>query len=268
MLAKTFQQPVASRRLLRACCPRLVSLTDKESGAYPDVRRLRAIEVNAGTGLPGLVLAARGATVDQTDIPAVLQLLRRNQDRNAKLVATGAGLLRAWPLSWAQVTCAATADGGEQPRPCWWPQTAAVATWSPPQLALCVDALYIACKYHEEATLATCVANLAQITGAAGGSVLFCYQQRDASAERAFLQRLVDLGVGVVDVSAYLEPLAAEEHPLGSTAGYEVVHDLFHGENVAESGVHAFVCTRGEASGAKGVGNERSQDTAKHACCD
>nr|HEX4313647.1 methyltransferase domain-containing protein [Kofleriaceae bacterium] len=59
--------------------------------ATRDLRGLRVLELGAGTGLPGIIAASRGARVVQTDRQSVaLHLSKRNAERNG--VAGDAGI--------------------------------------------------------------------------------------------------------------------------------------------------------------------------------
>lgn len=58
---------------------------------------IRAIEIGAGTGLPGLVAATMGARTTLTDRPHLLPGLRRNVEANAPALASH---VRVLPLEW------------------------------------------------------------------------------------------------------------------------------------------------------------------------
>jgi len=58
---------------------------------------MRVLELGAGTGLPGIVAAARGAHVVQTDIQSLaLHLARRNAERNGIAVEHRTADWTAW----------------------------------------------------------------------------------------------------------------------------------------------------------------------------
>eukprot|EP00268_Persea_americana_P015192 TRINITY_DN16911_c0_g1_i1.p1 TRINITY_DN16911_c0_g1~~TRINITY_DN16911_c0_g1_i1.p1 ORF type:complete len:216 (-),score=7.56 TRINITY_DN16911_c0_g1_i1:553-1200(-) len=58
----------------------------------------RAIEIGAGTGLPGLVAASLGARTTLTDLPHLLPGLRRNVEANAAALSDED--VRVLPLEW------------------------------------------------------------------------------------------------------------------------------------------------------------------------
>ena len=65
--------------------------------ATRELRGMRVLELGAGTGLPGIVAAARGAHVVQTDIQSLaLHLARRNAERNGISVEHRTADWTAW----------------------------------------------------------------------------------------------------------------------------------------------------------------------------
>jgi Lysine methyltransferase len=79
---------------------RLVSLSKCLPSSHP-----RVLELGAGTGLVGIAAACVwGVNVTLTDLPEILPNLRRNIDKNLKLIQSCGGNACALPLDWSDDT--------------------------------------------------------------------------------------------------------------------------------------------------------------------
>ena len=87
-------------------------------------RRRTVLELGSGTGVLGLAAAARGCDVTLTDQRALLPLLRRNAEANARVIAAAGGRARAAELDWSRA------------------ESAALAAALAPDLVLCSDLVY------------------------------------------------------------------------------------------------------------------------------
>lgn len=76
----------------------------------------QVLEVGCGCGLAGLALASMGAHVVLTDLPKVLDLARRNCERNQEMIARANGSAEAKVLDWLDCS------SGDDERPAGFPQ--------------------------------------------------------------------------------------------------------------------------------------------------
>lgn len=137
----------------------------------------RVLDLGAGTGLVGLVVAKLGAHVTLVDVPRVVPLLAANASAEVSAPAGG----RTYDV---------------EVRPLWWGDAPAterlVAERGPFDVVLCCEVVY----QQPEEVLKALLRTLEALVAQPAGRLVFAYQQRDGAeySDALFFKSLTSVG--------------------------------------------------------------------------